>query len=99
MLLCLSVINIHQITEVHPSSASQYLETAQQGARGLVQTAAACSMMLQSGHLQPAAWPCHLVSTLTVVVPPLNNYQDSTNIYQSKLVTVPLLSTSNYQGQ
>lgn len=98
MLLCLSVINIHQITEVHPSSARQSLETAQQGVRGLVQTAAACSMMLQSGHLQPAAWPRHLVSTLTVVVPPLNNYQDSTNIYQSKLVTVPLLSTSNYQG-
>ena len=100
MLLCLSVINIHQITEVHPSSASQSLETAQQGARGLVQqTAAACSMMLQYGHLQPAAWPRHLVSTPTEVVPPLNNYQDSTNIYQSKLVTVPLLSTSNYQGQ
>ena len=78
MLLCLSVINIHQITEVHPSLA--------------------CSMMLQSGHLQPAAWPRHLVSTRTVVVPPLNNYQDSTNIYQSKLVTVSLLSTSNYQG-
>ena len=30
-------------------------------------TAAACSMMLQSGHLQPAAWPRHLVSTLTEV--------------------------------
>ena len=69
MLLCLSVINIHQITEVHPrtSSARQSLETAQQGVRGLVQTAAACSMMLQSGHLQPAAWPRHLVSTLTEV--------------------------------
>ena len=53
MLLCLSVINIHQITEVHPSSARQYLETAQQGARGLVQQHAACSMMLQYGHLQP----------------------------------------------
>ena len=41
MLLCLSVINIHQITEVHPSSARQYSETAQQGARGLVQQTAA----------------------------------------------------------
>ena len=57
MLLCLSVINIHQITEVHPSSARQSLETAQQGVRGLVQTAAACSMMLQSGHLQPGLVP------------------------------------------
>ena len=66
MLLCLSVINIHQITEVHLSSARRSLETAQQGVRGLVQTAAACSMMLQSGHLQPAAWPRHLVSTLTL---------------------------------
>ena len=66
MLLCLSVINIHQITEVHLSQARQSLETAQQGVRGLVQTAAACSMMLQSGHLQPAAWPRHLVSTLTL---------------------------------
>ena len=101
MLLCLSVINIHQITEVHPSSARQSLETAQQGARGLVQqTAADCSSMQHDAAVwTPAAWPRHLVSTPTVVVPPLNNYQDSTNIYQSKLVTVPLLSTSNYQGQ
>ena len=84
MLLCLSVINIHQITEVHPSSARRSLETAQQGVRGLVQTADCSSMQHDAAVWTPAA--CSLASspsfyTDTEVVLPLNNYQDSTNIY------------------